>query len=81
MPAEVKVHLSGYAESLIVSQYLDGIQDLKRLQKFVLKTVNYFPKHLMEFLVSASLIEEILAKNDAETKNKTTDNILVPAWS
>lgn len=43
----------------------------------MLKTVNYFPKHLMEFLVSASLIEEILAKNDAEAKNKTTDNILV----
>lgn len=67
----------GYAESLIVSQFIDSMADLRKLQRYILKFINYIPKHLMDFLISPSLIEEILAKNSIESKNHATENTLV----
>ena len=75
--ARVIHYLQGYAESLIVSQFLEGIPDLRKLQRYILRFINYLPKHLVEFLVSPSLIEEILAKNNAEAKNQAIDGMLV----
>ena len=68
---------SGYAESLIVSQFIENMPDLRKVQRYILKFINYVPKHLIEFLVSPSLIEEILAKNSVETKNLATESTLV----
>ena len=67
----------GYAESLVVSQFIDSMADLRKLQRYILKFINYIPKHLMDFLISPSLIEEVLAKNSVEAKNHATENTLV----
>lgn len=69
--------ITGYAESLIVTQFLEGIPDLKKLQRYILRFINYIPKHLVEFLISPSLIEEILSKNSHDSKNQLIDQILV----
>lgn len=65
--------MRGYAESLILSQFLDNIQELRKLQRYILQFINYFPQHLIEFLISPSLIEEIMSKN---TRMVTTENIV-----
>ena len=67
----------GYAECLIVSQFLENIGDLRKLQRYILKFIHYIPKHLIEFLISPSLIEEILSKNSVDSKNESIDAILV----
>lgn len=66
----------GYAESLIISQFLENIHELRKIQRYILQFINYFPKHLIDFLVSSSLIEEILAKNQQMSKIEEVDKIL-----
>lgn len=66
----------GYVESLIVSQFIDSVHDLRRLQKYILKYINYVPKHLIEYIVSPSLIEEILSKTGSDSKSQTIEESL-----
>jgi hypothetical protein len=56
-----------------VSQFLENISDLRRLQKYILKYINYVPKHLIEFIISPSLIEEILAKMGTDSKSQAVE--------
>jgi predicted RNA-binding protein with RPS1 domain len=46
---------------------------LRKLQRYILKYINYIPKHLIEFIVSPSLIEEIMAKIMVRNKNETIE--------
>lgn len=62
---------------MIVSQFLDFIVEHRKLQRYILKFINYIPKHLIEFLISPGLIEEILNKNSSSGKNESIDKILV----
>lgn len=69
--------MRGYAESLILSQFLDNIQELRKLQRYILQFINYFPQHLIEFLISPSLIEEIMSKNMKMMKSNSADKTMV----
>lgn len=69
--------MRGYAESLIISQFLDNVTELRKLQRYILQFINYFPKHLIEFLMSPSLIEEIMNKNMKIVKSDSADKTLV----
>lgn len=73
--------MRGYAESLIVSQFLENIFEIRKLQRYILQFINYFPRHLIEFLFSPSTIEEIMSKNMKMVKGDCAEKTLVNSIS